>query len=231
MWASAPRRVSAEACLDWSRRLFQANPARFCESVITVSVTGEMLAMSLARAVALCLWFAVTALAAPPLTTIEDVLYKADGKPFQGLAVIQWKTFQAADGSTIATSSIAVPVVNGLFRVQLVPTTNASPGAYYTVRYLSEGRVVFEESWAVAPSPVPLKLKDVRVAGPLPSGAGGVLPPATQTQIQQSDVLGLPEELAARPVKGGQSFRLCPRGRNGGAVRRRGEHRSRFRGW
>jgi hypothetical protein len=161
-----------------------------------------MLAMSLARAVALCLWFAVTALAAPPLTTIEDVLYKADGKPFQGLAVIQWKTFQAADGSTIATSSIAVPVVNGLFRVQLVPTTNASPGAYYTVRYLSEGRVVFEESWAVAPSPVPLKLKDVRVAGPLPSGAGGVLPPATQTQIQQSDVLGLPEELAARPVKG-----------------------------
>lgn len=158
--------------------------------------------MRISRAAALILVWAASSVAAPPLTTIEDVLYKADGKPFHGMAVIQWKTFQAADGSTIATSSVAVPVVNGLLRVQLVPTTNASPGAYYTVRYLAEGRIQFEESWAVSPSPVPLKLKDVRVAGPLPGGSTGVLPPATQTQIQQSDVLGLPEELAARPVKG-----------------------------
>ncbi|MCS6953954.1 MAG: hypothetical protein RMK57_04760 [Bryobacterales bacterium] len=158
--------------------------------------------MRFLRAAALSLAWTGSALAAPPLTTIEDVLYKADGKPFHGLAVIQWKTFQAADGSTIATSSLAVPVVNGLLRVQLVPTTNASPGAYYTVRYLAEGRIQFEESWAVSPSPVPLKLKDVRVAGSVPGGSPGGPPPNPQTQIQISDVLGLSEELATRPLKG-----------------------------
>lgn len=136
----------------------------------------------------------------PPLTTIEDVLYKADGTTFNGVAFIEWKSFQAADFSNIATHSVTAPVVNGVLRVRLVPTTNASPGAYYSVRYHSDGRVQFDERWAVPPSSTPLRLKDVRAIGSLSGGT--VASPAASTQIQQSDVLGLIEELAARPLKG-----------------------------
>jgi len=41
------------------------------------------------------------ALAAPVLTTIQDVLYKANGTRFHGTLTISWNSFQAADNSTI----------------------------------------------------------------------------------------------------------------------------------
>ncbi len=148
----------------------------------------------------LALWICSTLLAVPPLTTIQDVLYKADGTTFSGTLFIEWKSFEAVDYSAIATHSLTVPVVNGVLRVQLVPTTNATPAATYTVRYSSDGRIQFTEVWAVPPSTGPLKLKDVRV--PSSSGQGGETPPPPATEIQESDVVGLVEDLAIRPVKG-----------------------------
>jgi hypothetical protein len=147
----------------------------------------------------LAVWIGSTA-AAPPLTTIQDVLYKADGTAFSGTLFIEWRSFQAADYSAIATHSLSVPVVDGVLRVQLVPTTNATPPAMYSVRYNSGGRIQFEERWAVPPSAVPLKLRDVRMSG---SGAPGtVTPPPALTEIQESHVVGLLNDLAIRPVKG-----------------------------
>ena len=46
------------------------------------------------------LW-ASAALAAPPLTTIQDVLYKADGTRFNGTVTVSWTSFQASDQSTM----------------------------------------------------------------------------------------------------------------------------------
>jgi hypothetical protein len=145
------------------------------------------------------LW--VPAVAAPPLTTIEDVLYKADGSKFNGVAFIEWTSFQAADFSNIATQSVTVQISEGALRVRLVPTTNAVPTAYYRVRYYSDGRIQFNEIWAVPPSDKTLRLRDVRV--PSSSAAGEVVPPAgEQTQILESDVVGLLDDLEARPLKG-----------------------------
>jgi len=149
--------------------------------------------------VALAMWYVGSVLAAPPLTTIEDVIYKADGSRFNGVAFVEWKSFQASDFSTIATHSITAPIVNGVLRVQLVPTTTATPGAYYSVRYHSDGRIQFDEIWAVPPSAAILRLRDVRVAT---STGGQVLPPAEQTLMQEADVVGLLDDLAARPLKG-----------------------------
>ena len=50
------------------------------------------------------------ALAAPTLTTIQDVLYKADGTRFNGTLTITWNSFQAADNSTIVQQSTTVKV-------------------------------------------------------------------------------------------------------------------------
>ena len=141
---------------------------------------------------------AASALAQPPLTVIEDTLYKADGTRFNGLLIISWASFEAEDLSDIVSQSITVKVVDGNFRVQLVPTTNSNPPTYYNVTYNSDGRIQFEETWVVGAVSTPLRIRDVRasVTSQTP------LTPPTQSPIQESDVVGLTGDLGLRPVKG-----------------------------
>ncbi|MFN0101268.1 MAG: hypothetical protein ACKV2U_04155 [Bryobacteraceae bacterium] len=136
--------------------------------------------------------------AAPALTTIQDTLYKADGTRFNGVAYIEWNSFQASDASAIATSSVVVSIVDGVLRVRLVPTSNASAGAHYVVRYHSDGKVQFTEKWNVVPSATPVTLAAIRVANGALTG-GTTTPPAA---LAITDIVGLSDELAARPVKG-----------------------------
>jgi len=151
---------------------------------------------------AAALW-ASSALAAPPLTTIQDVLYKADGTRFNGTVTISWTSFQAADQSDIATQLITIKIVDGNLRVQLVPTASITPAVYYTAKYNSDGRVQFEETWSVPSSAQPVRLRDVRVASASAStaapdtGGSGIAVP-----IPETDVTGLIADLASRPVKG-----------------------------
>jgi hypothetical protein len=125
--------------------------------------------------------------ATPPLTTISDTLYNADGTLFNGVLTISWPTFEASDTSNVAANTIQVPVNNGILYVQLIPTTNANTGAVYTVTFASEGVVEFTETWAVPPSTIPLRVRDVLVPNGTVSGSG---PPVT-TIINISDVTGL----------------------------------------
>ena len=144
------------------------------------------------------------ALAAPPLTTIQDVLYKADGTPFSGTLTISWTSFQASDNSSIVTQSTTVKVVAGNLHVQLVPTTSGTPAVYYTVTYNSDGRVQFQETWSVPSSAQPVRVRDVRVtpAGSETGGGGGNGGAAADTTIQETDVVGLIADLGARPQMG-----------------------------
>ena len=132
--------------------------------------------------------------AAPALTTIQDVLYKADGSKFNGILQIAWTSFQAADTSNIATQNVTVAVTNGYLHVLLVPTTNATPPAVYQVLYNSDGRIQFSEIWVVPPSTSPLRVADVRSSA---AGAG-----AATAMVQISDVSGLRTELNIRPTMG-----------------------------
>ena len=136
--------------------------------------------------------------AAPPLTTIQDVLYRADGNRFTGVVTISWKTFEASDASNIASEVARVTVNNGNLFVQLVPTTTANPSATYVVHYSSSGRTQFTEMWAVPPSSVPLRVRDVRLAPGAVSTPG---PPSSLT-VQISDVVGLQSALDLRTSLG-----------------------------
>ena len=73
--------------------------------------------------------------AQPALTTIQDILYRADGTRFSGTMFVNWSSFLAGDTSNIATANITLPIVNGVLNVRLVPTTTASAGAQYKVTY------------------------------------------------------------------------------------------------
>jgi hypothetical protein len=146
-------------------------------------------------------WLASSALAGPPLTTIQDVLYKADGTRFNGTVTISWTSFQAMDNSTIATQVITVKIVDGNLHVQLVPTTTSTPTTYYTATYNSAGRIQFQETWSVPSSAQPLHVRDVRIATPsnltAPAADTG-----TTTPTQESSIVGLVADLGARPLKG-----------------------------
>lgn len=150
--------------------------------------------MSIARTLAAAVCLAGTALCQPPLTTIQDVIYKADGTRLNGLAFISWNGFEASNSSNIATQSVTAQIVNGNLLVRLAPTTTATPAGTYSVTYNSDGKVQFQETWSVPPSPTPLRVRDVRAAAP---------PQEVVTlPIQESDVVNLPNDLAIRPVKG-----------------------------
>ena len=147
-------------------------------------------------AMAVCL--AVPLLAGPTLTTIQDVVYRADGTPYNGLAIITWTPFEAGDTSKIATQSVTVNITGGNLMVQLVPTTNAVPAGYYSVMFTSAGNDQFMESWGVPPSTKPLRVRDVLVS---PSASSSALVTGT-APIPESNVIGLTADLAARPVEG-----------------------------
>ena len=137
--------------------------------------------------------------AAPPLTTIQDVLYKADGTRFNGSLTISWTSFEAIDRSAIAQQTTTVTVVNGNLQVRLVPSTTATPAAYYAVAYQSDGHIQFQETWAVPSSVQSLRVRDVRIAS---AGAVSADTGVPATPPQESDIPGLISDLGARPLKG-----------------------------
>lgn len=145
------------------------------------------------------LWLAAgcVAMGQPALTTIHDTLYRADGMRFTGTIFINYSSFEAGDASNIATASLTLPIVNGVLKVSLVPTTTASAGAQYNIAYSSRGSNQFTEVWAVPPSNVVMTVRDVRILQGTVVG-----PPPILTPIQISDVVGLANELALRPMKG-----------------------------
>jgi hypothetical protein len=135
--------------------------------------------------------------AQPALTTIQDILYRADGTRFSGTLFITYNAFQAGDSSSVATANLTLPIVNGVLHVALVATTTASAGAQYDVTFNSQGVDQFTQVWAVPPSSVTLRLRDVLVS------QGTVVGPAPViTAIQISDVTGLQNQLAIRPQDG-----------------------------
>ncbi len=146
--------------------------------------------------IAAVVWLAAPAWGAPPLTTVQDVLYKADGTRFSGTLTITWKSFEAADQTTIAMHSITAKVVDGNLRVQLVPTTSSTPAVFYQVTYNSDGRIQFHETWSVPESGTPLRLRDVRVSPSAIATDDG------NTPVNETDVIGLIADLGMRPVKG-----------------------------
>jgi hypothetical protein len=104
---------------------------------------------------AACALFSILAWGQPALTTISDVLFKADGTRFNGLAQITWLSFDAASGASIAQQATTVRIIDGNIFVQLTPTSNATPLAQYMVLYESDGTIQFQETWNVTPSTTP----------------------------------------------------------------------------
>lgn len=151
--------------------------------------------------IALC---SLRLLALPALTTIQDTLYTADGSPMNGTVIITWPSFVASDGTKIAAQTLTVPVTSGYFQVALVPTVGASKAVSYSVRVNSAGKNQSSELWSVPPSATPLTIASVMVGqtGGIIIGSNPVVTVPQSSTIQITDVTGLSNELAIRPMIG-----------------------------
>ena len=103
-----------------------------------------------------CLIALVLALAlAPPAkagtTTVQDVVYRADGTPASGTLVISWPAFATADNLAVAAGSMSVAIGSqGAISITLEPNAGGTPeGTYYKVIYKLDDGSTSEEYWSV----------------------------------------------------------------------------------
>ena len=137
--------------------------------------------------------------ATPPLTTISDTLFNADGTLFNGVVTISWPSFEASDTSNVAAETEQIQVTNGILFVQLVPTTNANTAAIYSVQYSNLGVTQFSETWAVPPSAFCRCACAMCACPPEPLADRA---PRLVTLISITDVTGLQSALNVRATVG-----------------------------
>src|SRR5580698_10962986 len=109
-------------------------------------------AISLALVLLMALALSATSWAqGPALTTVNGIVYRADGTAALGTVLISWPSFQSAEGDAVAAGNLSVTIGPlGAFTAQLVPNVGASPaGTYYVVVFQLDDGTVRTEYWAV----------------------------------------------------------------------------------
>ena len=86
----------------------------------------------------------------PSLTTVSDVVYRADGTTASGTLLISWPQFSTSGGQAVAAGTKSVILgTGGALSVALVPNAGATPaGTFYTVVY-QLGDTVKTEFWTI----------------------------------------------------------------------------------
>lgn len=99
----------------------------------------------------------------PPLTSVIDTVYMADGSYAVGTLVITWPAFTTASGTGVAPGELDVTLgANGALNVQLMPNAGATPAnVYYSVVYQLQPNEVRTEYWVV-PTTSPVTLAQIR---------------------------------------------------------------------
>src|SRR5437879_6151332 len=99
----------------------------------------------------------------PAMTTISDVVYRANGLTATGTVVITWQGFTTADSKAVAAGELSVSVgTGGVLTVALAPHEGATPGGtYYKVVYKLSDRTTSTEYWVV-PSASPTTIAAIR---------------------------------------------------------------------
>lgn len=87
-------------------------------------------------------------------TTVQGVIYRADGTPASGTLLVSWPAFTTPQSQAIAAGITSAPIgADGFVSVNLTPNAGSLPtGNYYTAVYhLSDG-TVNQEYWIVPAS-------------------------------------------------------------------------------
>jgi len=97
------------------------------------------------------------------MTTVSDVVYRADGSAAAGTMLISWPAFSTADGKPVAAGTMSVAIGNsGSVNLALSPNEGASPsGTYYKVVLKLNDGTTSTEYWTV-PVQGPVTITQIR---------------------------------------------------------------------
>ncbi len=104
---------------------------------------------------------------APAMTTVQDILYRADGTIASGTLLISWPGFTTADNKPVAAGSLSQRVDgSGQVTLALAPNAGATPsGTYYKVFIKLDDGTSSTEYWVIpAASGSPVTIGSVRTA-------------------------------------------------------------------
>ena len=84
-------------------------------------------------------------------TTVQGVVYRADGTAATGTLIVNWPAFSTANNQTIAAGSTTAAIgQDGFVSLNLAPNAGSSPaGSYYTAIYHLTDGTVNKEYWVV----------------------------------------------------------------------------------
>src|SRR5580704_2685969 len=119
----------------------------------------------------------------PPLTSVVDTVYRADGSEAQGTLVITWPAFVQANGAAVAAGALNVTLGSGsALSVELATNAGANPAnVYYTVVYQLQPSEVRTEYWVVLASS-PATLAQVRTT----PGSGTAAQPVSMQYVNSA---------------------------------------------
>ena len=147
----------------------------------------------------------------PSLTTINDVVYRADGQPAAGTLVISWTAFTTADNKPVAAGELSLTLgAQGALNIALAPNQGATPaGSYYKVVYkLSDGTTA-TEYWVV-PAASPATVGNIRAnVVPTQVAAQLVSRQYVDTALSGSDTLVV-HKSGSESITGVKAFAVSP---------------------
>lgn len=84
-------------------------------------------------------------------TTVQGVVYRADGSAASGTLIVEWPAFSTSNNQAVAAGNKTVAIgQDGFVSLNLAPNAGASPaGSYYTAIYHLNDGTVSKEYWVV----------------------------------------------------------------------------------
>jgi hypothetical protein len=143
----------------------------------------------------------------PALTTITDIVYRADGSPAGGTLVITWPNFSTADNKAVAAGELHLTIgTAGAMTVALAPNTGSTPfGTYYKVVYKLDDGTTSTEYWLI-PTTGPTTIAAIR-STVVPTQVAAQL---ASKQYVDAAVGGTVHIAGTESITGAKSFTLSP---------------------
>lgn len=84
-------------------------------------------------------------------TTVQGVVYRADGSAATGTLIVEWPAFSTSDNKAVAAGNMTATIgPDGFVSLNLAPNAGATPaGSYYTAIYHLNDGTVNKEYWVV----------------------------------------------------------------------------------
>ncbi|HYG98844.1 MAG TPA: hypothetical protein VD837_06900 [Terriglobales bacterium] len=94
------------------------------------------------------------AASAPATTTVEGIIYRANGSPASGTLLISWPAFTTANKEAVSAGTTSITIgQGGVVSIPLVPTQGSTPATVYKVVLRSADGTSAVEYWSVPSVP------------------------------------------------------------------------------